>query len=262
MQELILTTTTSAYDSGLLNHLLISFEAQYNYKVNVNSVGSGKAIELAKQGNCDVILVHDPQSEQNFINEGLGINRQLVMHNDFILVGPPDDPANIRACDTITEAFQKLAKEQTLFISRDDASGTDKREKLIWNKSKIATSNNILRTKSGMAETLAITSAREGYVLTDRATYLSKKRELRLQVLFEGDDLLLNVYHAIQVNPERFPSVNAKGAHDFINFLLGEGQSIIANFLGEEYNNSPFIPDGGRNLNEVINSQVQLGLFS
>lgn len=262
MRELVLTTTTSAYDSGLLIHLSQKFEARYNYHVNVISVGSGLALELAKQGKSDVVLVHDSRNEQQFIDEGFGVNRRLVMHNDFILVGPLEDPANISDCVTITEAFQKLAEAKVIFISRDDASGTATREKLIWEAAKIdRTTINIQSTKSGMAESLIIASSKGGYLLTDRATYLAKKPELKLKVIFEGDELLLNVYHVIQVSPDKFPHVNAEGARTFINFLLGEGQEIIANFMENKQENPPFIPDGGRDVNEVIKTQEQLAFI-
>lgn len=184
------------------------------------------------------------------------------MHNDFILVGPSEDPANISDSITITEAFQKLAEAKVLFISRDDASGTHKREKLIWETSKIDINTiNIQSTKSGMAKALTIASAKGGYLLTDRATYLAKKSELKLRVIFEDDELLLNVYHTIQVNPDKFPYINVEGAQAFINFLLGEGQEIIANFLENNQKNSLFIPDGGRDLNEVIKTQDQLAFI-
>lgn len=262
MRELVLTTTTSAYDSGLLNHLLPRFEARFNYHVNVISVGSGLAIELAKQGKSDVLLVHDPQSEQQFINEGLGVNRRLVMHNDFILVGPPEDSAHISDCVTIVEAFRKLAKAKALFISRDDASGTDKREKLIWDSANIDRNTvNIQSTTGGMAKALTMASSKGGYLLTDRATYLAKKPELKQRVIFEGDELLLNIYHVIQVNPEKIPDINVEGAIAFINFLLGEGQDIIANFMENKQENSPFIPDGGRDLNEILKTQDQLAFI-
>lgn len=258
MNELVLTTTTSVHDSGLLSQLLPRFEAKCNYHVKVFSVGSGSAIELAKQGKSDVILVHDPQSEQKFVDEGFGVNRRLVMHNDFILVGPPEDPAKISDCITITEAFQKIAQAKALFISRDDSSGTDKREKLIWVTAKVDRNTiNIQYTKSGMAKALIIASSKGGYILTDRATYLAKKPELNLRVIFEDDELLLNVYHVIQVNPDKFSSINFKGAQVFTDFLLGEGQEIIANFFENKQKNFLFVPDGGRDLNDVITTQNQ-----
>lgn len=258
MQELMLTTTTSVYDSGLLAQLVRKFEGNWNYQVNVISVGSGLALDLARQGRSDVLIVHDPQSEQQFMAEGFGINRQLVMHNDFVLAGPLDDPAKISDCLTVTEAFQKLAATKTLFISRDDASGTDKREKLLWNMAQVDKNTvNSQATKSGMAKALTIASAKNGYVLTDRATYLAKKPELNLRLVLEGDDLLLNVYHVIQVNPQKFPHVNVQGAQAFTDFLLGEGQRIIDGFLENRPDSVLFVPAGGRNLDEVRQTQNQ-----
>lgn len=254
MKELKLATTTSAQDSGLLGQLLPKFEAESGYKVKVHAVGSGIAMEMARKGNTDVLLVHDPNAEQKLIDEGFGTNRKLVMHNDFILVGPSEDPAKIKGLQSIMEAFKKVAENKSIFVTRNDASGTDKREKSIWQKANIDPHQaNYQETKSGMAETLAVASNKKGYVLTDRATFLSKKHDLNLEVMVEGDDLLLNMYHVIQVNPGKFPNLNAEGAKAFADFLVGRNaQDIIGNFMKDRYGHPLFVPDAGKTIQYVM----------
>ncbi len=256
MKNINLATTTSAQDSGLLNMLLPKFESASSFKVSVRAVGSGMAMELANKGEADVLLVHDPEGEEGLVNSGVGISRKLVMHNDFILVGPHEDPARIKNEDFIIEAFKKIAQAKTVFVSRGDSSGTDKREKQIWQKSGINTGDiNYHNTKSGMAETLTVTSAKKGYTLTDRATFMAHKQELNLDIMVEGDDLLLNLYHVIQVNPNKFPQVNAEGAKQFADFLLSpSAQEIIAKHMRDKYGHSLFIPDAGKSTDDVRRS--------
>ena len=253
MKEVVLATTTSAQDSGLLDHLLPKFETETGYKIIVHAVGSGLAMDMARQGKTDVLLVHDPDAEQKLMSEGIGIDRKLVMHNDFILVGPADDPTKIKGIDSIIKAFNSLVETKSLFITRNDASGTDKREKSIWQKAKIDFSTvNYQETKSGMAETLAIASAKKGYLLTDRATFLSKKHELNLDVMVEGDDLLLNMYHIIQVSQTKFPNLNVEGAKMFTEFLVGNtAQRIIGEFMKDRFGYSVFVPDAGKTIEEL-----------
>lgn len=253
MKEITLATTTSAQDSGLLGQLLPKFEAGGGYRVTVHAVGSGLAMEMARKGKADVLLVHDPDGERKLLDEGIGTNRKLVMHNDFILVGPGHDPAKIKALPSVTEAFKKIAETKSRFVSRNDASGTDQREKMIWQKANIdPRTANLQETKSGMAETLAVASEKEGYVLTDRATFLSKKHDLKLDIVVEGDDLLLNMYHVIQVNPGKFPHLDAEGAQAFADFLVSRNaQEIIGNFMKERYGRSLFVPDAGKTMEEI-----------
>lgn len=254
MKELKLATTTSAQDSGLLARLLPKFETESGYRVRVRAVGSGQAMDMARQGQADVLLVHDPESEKKLMAEGIGTNRKLVMHNDFILVGPGGDPAGVRGGQSIADAFRKITAARSPFVSRGDASGTDKREKGIWMKVNIdPRSLNYQETKSGMAETLAIASGKKGYVLTDRATFLAQKHGLDLEIMVEGDDLLLNMYHVIQVSPGKFAGVNAEGARLFADFLVGsEAQNIIGGFMKDTFGHSLFVPDGGRTEGEVM----------
>lgn len=254
MKELTLATTTSAQDSGLLGQLLPKFEGENGYKVKVHAVGSGIAMDMARKGKADVLLVHDPDAEKKLVDEGIGTNRKLVMHNDFILVGPGSDPARIKGTHSIIDAFKKITDTKGIFVSRNDASGTDKREKAIWQKANIDYHKaNYQETKSGMAETLAVASNKKGYVLTDRATFLSKKHDLNLEVMVEGDDLLLNMYHVIQVNPGKFPNLNVEGAKLFSDFLIGRSaQDIIGSFMKDRYGHSLFVPDAGRTMDDVM----------
>jgi tungstate transport system substrate-binding protein len=244
MNSLRLATTTSVADSGLLSNLIPGFEKESGYTVVVLPVGSGAAINMAREGKADVILVHDPDSEQRLVSEGYGINRKFIMHNDFILAGPGDDPANTRG-STIQEAFTTINRKRFPFISRDDSSGTDRREKSIWQSINIDPRNgNYQTTKSGMGEALAIASSKQGYILTDRATYLSRRHELNLDILVEGEDILLNLYHLIETNPAFFPNINAAGARAFSDYMTGsKAQSIIGNFMKDIFGRSLFIPD-------------------
>lgn len=254
MKEITLATTTSARDSGLLGHLLPKFEAEYGFKVKIHAVGSGMAMDMARRGQADVLLVHDPAGEQQLLNEGIGVNRKLVMHNDFILVGPGTDPAKIKGLDSIIEAFSKIVQTKSIFVSRGDASGTDKREKLIWQKAGLDPHTTTYQeVKGGMAETLAVASGKQGYVLTDRATFLAQKHDLNLELMVENDDLLLNMYHVIQVNPDKFAHVNNEGAQKFAGFLVGTtAQNIIGNFLKDRFGQPLFMPDAGKTADDII----------
>ncbi|AGL03162.1 substrate-binding domain-containing protein [Desulfoscipio gibsoniae] len=253
MKEIRLATTTSAQDSGLLAQLLSRFESESGYKVQVQAVGSGQAMELARRGKADILLVHDPEAEQRLMDEGFGTDRRILMHNDFILVGPIDDPAKVKGMHSVIEAFKKIVETKSRFISRNDVSGTDKREKEIWQKANTDPhATDYQETKSGMAETLAVASGKKGYVLTDRATFLSQKHELKLEVMVEGDDLLLNIYHVIQVNPTKSPGVNAEGAKALADFLNGpNAQEIIGNFMKDRFGCSLFVPDAGKTMQEI-----------
>lgn len=257
MQEIILATTTSAKDSGLLDQLLPGFESEYGYRVQIKAVGSGMAMDLARHGKADLLLVHDPESEKKLLNEGVGTDRLLVMHNDFILAGPPEDPAGVRSMRLI-EAFRKITRSESSFISRGDASGTDKREKAIWQKAGLAPeAANYSETKGGMAETLAVAAGKKGYVLSDRATFLSQKQNLEIMV--EGDDLLLNIYHVILVNPDKFPSVNADGARRLAGFMVSPAaQQLIGSFMQERFGRPLFIPDAGKSEGDILGEWKQM----
>ncbi|MCL4440537.1 MAG: substrate-binding domain-containing protein, partial [Firmicutes bacterium] len=233
------------------------FESERGYRVRVQAVGSGMAMDLARKGNADVLLVHEPESERKLLDEGIGTDRRLVMHNDFVLAGPPNDPAGIRGLQSITEAFRKIAEAGSPFVSRGDASGTDKREKTIWKKAGLDPSAaKYSETKSGMAETLAAADGKKGYTLTDRATFLSQKHNL--EIMAEGDDLLLNMYHVIRVNPGKISGVNAEGAERLAGFMVGSGaQQLIGDFM-REGSGRLFIPDAGKSEQDVLRGWKQV----
>lgn len=247
--DVILATTTSTLDSGLLDELLPRFESDTGYRVKAIAVGTGEALKMGERGDADILLTHAPTAEKEFMATGAGINRTLVMHNDFVLVGPPDDPARVRAADSAEEAFERLATEKSTFISRGDDSGTHKKELSLWQLSGLENPHGAWyqESGSGMGQTLRIASEKEGYTLADRGTYLALKDTLNLVIVAEQHPPLLNPYHVIQVNPERFPSVNQEGARAFAEFLVSEGtQKLIGQFRREEFGQSLFVPDAGK----------------
>jgi len=246
---IILATTTSTQDSGLLDMLVPMFEAESGYTVQTVAVGTGAALKMAEEGNADVLLVHAPSSEQVLMDAGWGKDRFLVMHNDFVIVGPADDPARIRWTVTAVEAFQKIFEAGSTFISRGDDSGTNKMEITLWDK----TSNDpkgaewYVESGQGMGATLTITSEKTAYTLTDRATYLADQGNLSLEILFEGDPALLNVYHVITVSPDKWPKSNYDGALTFANFMIGDNtQSTIGEFGVDKFGQPLFFPDADK----------------
>ncbi|MCL6448571.1 MAG: extracellular solute-binding protein [Armatimonadetes bacterium] len=252
-KDLILATTTSTVDSGLLEVLIPEFEKKTGYKVKTISAGTGQALEMGKQGNADVLLVHAPKAEKDLVDSGVGINYQLVMHNDFIIVGPEKDPAGIKTAKNTIDAFKKIAQAQSTFVSRGDESGTHKKETDIWKEAGITPAGKwYVQAGTGMGNTLNIASEKAGYTLSDRATYLTNKENLKLAVLFEGDKTLLNIYHVMQVNPEKFSKVNAAGAKAFVDFLISpEGQRMIGDFGRDKFGAPLFFPDAGKKMEDL-----------
>jgi tungstate transport system substrate-binding protein len=246
--EIILATTTSTQDSGLLDFLLPKFHADNDYLVKTIAVGTGKALKMAEDGNADVLLVHAPSSEVELIEKGFGIDRTLIMHNDFVIVGPPDDPAGISGMESATDAFQVILSSESIFVSRGDDSGTHKKELALWIEiDQQPQGEAYLETGQGMAATLRIASEKAGYTLTDRATYLANKEHLDLEILIEGDQRLLNIYHVISVNPDKWPQANYAGAQAFSAFLVSqETQKMIGEFGVEQYGQPLFFPDAGK----------------
>ncbi len=247
--ELILATTTSTVDSGLLDVLIPIFERQTRYQVKTISVGSGQAMLLGERGEADVLLVHAPESEKKFVANGFGVNRRLVMHNDFILVGAASDPAKIKPARSAVEALKLIAASQSLFYSRGDNSGTHQLENMLWQNVglKPAAGGWYQQTGQGMGATLNVASEKNGYTLTDRATYLALKKNLRLEILLQGDPQLLNIYHVIEVNPARYAKVNATGARAFSDFLLSPiAQATIANFGRDKFGEALFFADADK----------------
>jgi tungstate transport system substrate-binding protein len=251
-KTVILATTTSTQDSGLLDVLVPEFEKASGYVVKPVSVGSGQAMAMGRKGEADVLLVHSPADEQKFMEEGFGVDRRLVMHNDFILVGPSSDPAKVKGAGSAKGALKRIAEAGTLFVSRGDNSGTHAKEKGLWKAAGLNPEGQrwYQQTGLGMGETLNVASEKTGYTLTDRGTYLAlrKGRQLALEVLVEREPLLLNVYHVIQVNPAKWPKVNAAGAKAFADFIVSpKVQEIIAKFGVEKFGAPLFMPDAGKN---------------
>ena len=250
IKDLILSTTTSTVDSGLLDVLIPIFEKKTGYRVKTISVGTGQALAMGEKGEADVLLTHAPEAEKKLVDAGALINYQLVMHNDFVIVGPPDDPAGVKGKPS-SEAFKAIAAKEAVFVSRGDDSGTHKKELSIWKKAEIAPAGTKWHHESGqgMGATLLMASEKQGYTLTDRATYLAQKANTRLEILSEGDKGLLNVYHVTEVNAEKFPKVNAAGSKAFVEFMIApETQKMIGNFGKDKFGQSLFFPDAGKQM--------------
>jgi tungstate transport system substrate-binding protein len=254
-KNIIMATTTSTQDSGLLDVLLPVFEKKAGYFVKTIAVGSGQAMAMGQKGEADVLLVHSPAAEKKFVAEGYGIHRRLVMHNDYIIVGPKADPAGIKGMKSAVEAFKKIAAANAIFMSRGDNSGTNSKEKEIWKAAGIKAEGQkwYQQTGLGMGQTLAVAAEKKAYTLADRGTYLALKKNLGLDILTEGDGILLNIYHVIEVNPEKWPKVNAAGAKAFADFMISkQTQEVIKTFGVEKFGSPLFFPDAG-------NKEEQLG---
>ena len=247
--DLLLVSTTSTQDSGLLDVLLPAFTVQTGYSVQLIAVGSGQALKLGEQGNADVILLHSPAAEKEFIANGFGSDRRLVMHNDFVIVGPPSDPAALHSQPTLDSVFKKIFSSASTFVSRGDESGTHVKELALWKQAGLDPYGQpwYLETGQGQGATLSVASEKGGYALTDRATFLAYQANVELSILFEGDASLLNVYHVITINPEKFPNMNLEGARAFADFITSPaGQQIIAEFGVEKYGQPLFFPDADK----------------
>jgi len=248
-RNLIVAMTTSIEDSGLLDDLVPAIEQKTGYRLKKVSVGTGQALALAEKGEVDALFVNSPKAERKVLAGGAVINRHLVMHNDFVIVGPSTDKAKIRGKKNAVEAFSLIAKNQALFISRGDDSGTNKLEKDLWQQANVTPSGAwYQQTGAGMGQTLQVANQKLGYTLADRATYIFQKKNLSsLPILVEGDRKLLNLYHVLEVNPKKFPRVNSAGAKAFINFVLSpEGQKLIAANGRKEFGQPLFYVDGGK----------------
>ncbi|MBL7071422.1 MAG: substrate-binding domain-containing protein [Candidatus Omnitrophica bacterium] len=208
-ETLRLATTTSTYETGLLDYILPVFEKEFGCEIHVISVGTGKALRLGENGDVDILLVHAPEAEKRFMKDEYGTDRRYVMHNDFVILGPEDDPAGIGELKKSTEAFKKIYASENIFVSRGDDSGTDKKEKSLWARAGLYPRGAwYLETGQGMNATLRVADEKRAYVMLDRATYLFNKDKVRLKILVEGDRDLLNPYGVIAVNPLKHPHVN------------------------------------------------------
>lgn len=244
-KELKLATTTSTQDSGLLDVLLPEFEKDTNYKVKVIAVGSGQAIEMGEAGDVDVLLVHSRKAEDKFVADGFGVDRRDVMYNDFLVIGPKEDPAGIKGSKDAVKAFASIAQKQNAFISRGDDSGTHKKELGIWEKAAVKPAGTwYIESGQGMGDTFRMADEKKAYTLIDRATYLALKDKYKLEIMIEGDKSLLNPYGVIPVNPKKFPKVDYEGATKFAEWLTSEkGQKMIGEFGVKEFGQQLFVPD-------------------
>jgi len=244
--RLVLATTTSTQDSGLLDYLLPMFEEEAGTQLDVIAVGSGQALQLGMDGNADVLLVHSPAKEKEFMDAGHGVRREDVMYNDFVIVGPESDPAGIKGMTSAADAFKKLAETQSTFISRGDESGTHSKELSIWKAAGLEPAGDwYVSAGQGMGEVLTMTNEQQAYTLSDRATYLARQKEgLELSILVEGDKALFNPYGVIAVNPEKNPAIQTALASQFIDWLISVPvQEKIGQFGVEEFGQQLFVPD-------------------
>jgi len=248
-KNVILATTTSTQDSGLLDTLIPMFEKKTGYFVKTIAVGSGQAMAMGAKGEADVLLVHSPAAEKKFMADGNGVERRLVMHNDFIIVGPPSDPAKIKGMKKAADAFKKIAASGSVFMSRGDKSGTHVKEMDVWKAAGVKFEGEkwYQQTGLGMGQTLAVAAEKKTYTLADRGTYLALKKGLGLDILVEGDGILLNIYHVIEVNPKKWPKANFAGGKAFADFMVSkETQAIIKTFGVEKFGSPLFFPDAGK----------------
>ncbi len=245
--KLILATTTSTQDSGLLDELVPAFARDTGWEVTTLAVGSGQAIELGRRGEADVLLVHSPSAEQAFVAEGTAGRRLLVMHNDFLFVGPEADPAGIKDLDPAS-ALRAIADQQAPFVSRGDQSGTHTKELALWGKAEVPPEGSwYSATGQGMGATLQVAAEKDAYTLTDRATYLSQRDTLDLIELGAGGSDLFNVYHVIELTERAGDRVRADGAVAFADWIVGApAQELIGHFGEQRYGQALFTPDAGR----------------
>jgi len=252
-RNIIVATTTSTQDSGLLDALVPLFEKKTGYVIKTISVGTGQALALAAKGEADVTLAHAPSLEKKYVAEGKLLNRRLVMYNDFIIVGPGADPAKVKAAKRSLEALKLIAGSGTRFVSRGDNSGTHNLEKSLWKQAGIEPKGAwYIESGQGMGATLGIANDRNGYTITDRATYLAFQKRLALVILLEGDKPLLNIYSVMEVNPANGPRINTAGGKAFADFMVApQTQAVIKGFGVEKYGQPLFVPLAGKREGEI-----------
>lgn len=242
--SVILSTTTSTQESGLLDALVPLFEKKTGYSVKTISVGTGQALELAAKGDADVALVHAPSLEKKYIAAGKLTNRRLVMYNDFVIIGPKADPARIGSLKSAAAAMKAIERDKARFVSRGDNSGTHNLEKSLWKAAGIQPQGSwYIESGQGMGATLAIAQERDAYTLTDRGTYLALQKRVTLPTLVHGDRTLLNIYSVIEVNPANGPRVNQAAGKAFADFMVSaEAQNLITSFGVEKFGQALFVP--------------------
>jgi tungstate transport system substrate-binding protein len=243
--DIICASTTSTENSGLFNHILPVFEKDTGIKVKVVARGTGAALEMGRRGDADVVLVHAKEQELEAVAEGFFVERHDVMYNDFVVIGPPNDPVAIRDLESAADAFKKIADQQAVFISRGDQSGTHTKEIAIWKQVNIDPVGKqwYLEVGQGMEKTQRVGNEKRAYVLTDRGTWLATRDRLEMEILLEGDPILFNQYGVMAVNPEKHPHVKYEQAMEFIRWMISEtGQAAIAGFRDKQ-GNPLFIPN-------------------
>ena len=249
----ILSTTTSTQDSGLLDVLVPLFERQTGYTIKTIAVGTGQALALAARGEADVVLAHATALEKKYVDEGKMLDRRIVMYNDFVIIGPADDPAKIKGTKRAADAMKAIATSGARFVSRGDNSGTHVLEKSLWKLAGVVPQGSwYIEAGQGMGATLGIADDRKAYTLTDRGTYLAFQKRVRLLILVEGDRPLLNIYSVMKVNPSNGPKVNAAGGAAFAEFMLSaDTQKVIKTYGVDKYGQALFVPVAGANEEEI-----------
>jgi tungstate transport system substrate-binding protein len=252
-RNVILSTTTSTQDSGLLDVLVPLFEKQTGYIVKTISVGTGQALALAAKGDADVALVHAPSLEKQYVAEGKLLNRRLVMYNDFVIIGPRSDPAKIKSAKTASAALRLIEQSKSRFVSRGDNSGTHNLEKTLWKEAGIEPKEDwYIETGQGMGATLGIANERNAYTITDRGTYLALGSRIFLAILGQGDKALLNIYSVMEVNPANGPRINTAGGKAFADFMVApQTQSVIKSFGVAKFGQPLFVPVAGKREEEL-----------
>ena len=249
-KDVILATTTSTRDAGLLDTLQPIFERTTGYQLKVVAVGSGQALALGRRGDADVVLSHAPEAERALVDSGYFVHRRLVMHNEFLIVGPGTDPAGLRGSNDAVTAFRKLALGRGTFVSRGDQSGTHQRELILWKRAGLGAAPRgawYLESGQGMGATLQLADEKRAYTLTDRATYLAWRDKLQLVPIVDGDSLFYNVYHVLELNPRNAARINLAGGKAFADFLVSpETQARIGQFGKARFGQSLFVPDAGK----------------
>ena len=248
--DVVLATTTSTRDTGLLDSLLPVFERNTGYSVKVIAVGSGQALEMGRRGDADVVLSHAPEAEHVLVDSGYFVHRRLVMHNEFLIVGPAGDPAGIRGMTDAAAAFRRLYERQGPFVSRADNSGTEQRERTLWRNAGLTQPHGrpwYIESGQGMGATLQMASEKRAYTLTDIGTYLAWRAKVELVPLVQGDPALYNVYHVMELNPKNAPRINVAGGRAFAEFMVApQTQALIGEFGKSRFGQSLFIPDAGK----------------
>ena len=247
--DVLLATTTSTRDAGLLDSLLPVFERQSGYTVKVIAVGSGEALQLGRRGDADVVLAHAPAAERALVDSGYFVRRRLVMHNMFLIVGPPDDPADIRDMRSAVAALRRIDSLGAPFVSRGDHSGTHLRELELWRRAGVSAPAGVwyMESGQGMGQTLQMAEEKRAYVLTDIATYLAWRDRVSLVPLVQGDPALYNVYHVLELNPKNAPRINVEGGRALADFFVAPAtQQLIGEFGRRRFRQSLFVPDAGK----------------